>query len=152
MKLLTNKKQTRIMALIREAQKGALEHDFFKVTDCLAEIAGEVLTFGQLFALKDAILVTLEGKEKNMGLYVKRLIPDEAKVNPETGMKPDDRLMLILLPDGDIEIWTGRRNGYAIPIPNVRIRCRPYNPGDDLKQSLMEEYEALREMERKVGI
>jgi len=55
MKILTNKKQQRLMALIYKAQKSAICGDFCKLTDLLAEIAGEVLTLGQLCALKDKI-------------------------------------------------------------------------------------------------
>lgn len=85
---------------------------------------------------------------------LKKVFPDvkEIKIDPDYGLRPDDRLMLILLPDGDIEIWTGWSNGYGTPIPRFRVRHRSYNPGDDLKQNLMEEYEELCEMEREVGI
>jgi len=55
MKILSSKKQIKVMDLIYKAQMYAREDNFIKITDCLADIAGEVLTLGQLCFLKDAI-------------------------------------------------------------------------------------------------
>ena len=55
MKILTNKNQQRLMALIYKAQKSITAEDFCRATDFLADIAGEVLSLGQLCVLKDEI-------------------------------------------------------------------------------------------------
>lgn len=62
MKILTNKNQRHLMALIYKAQKSATCGDFCKVNGLLAEIAREVLTFEQLCVLVDEICKKEETK------------------------------------------------------------------------------------------
>lgn len=55
MKILTNKKQQHLMALIYKAQKSIEAEDFINATYFLAEIAEEVLSLDQLCVLRDEI-------------------------------------------------------------------------------------------------
>ena len=55
MKILTNKNQQRLMALIYEVQKSITAENFCRATDFLCDIAGEVLSLCQLCALRDEI-------------------------------------------------------------------------------------------------
>lgn len=49
---------------------------------------------------------------------------------------------LIMLSDGDIEIYQVKPSG-----TRISVRHRSYNPGDKLKQNLIQEFEAMSEME-----
>ncbi len=36
------------------------------------------------------------------------------------------KIKILIIPEnGDVEIWEGWRNGYGIPVPNVRIKQIP---------------------------
>jgi len=64
-------------------------------------------------------------------------------------MKRNKFLMLVLLPDGDIEIRESHQLVQGVWMPGQRVRHRSYNMGDHLEDNLMEEFEAMKKMEEK---
>lgn len=55
MKILTNKKQDKIMKLVYKLQLAINENDFCKSTDLLCEIAGETLSLDRLICIRDML-------------------------------------------------------------------------------------------------
>lgn len=55
MKILTNKKQDKIMKLVYNLQLAINEDDFCKSTDLLCEIAGETLSVDRLICIKEML-------------------------------------------------------------------------------------------------
>ncbi len=66
---------------------------------------------------------------------------------PSQSRRPP-RLSLLMLPDGDIEIWEGRRDCYGNFVPLVSKRVhKSFNPGETLKGNLAMMFEMMERME-----
>lgn len=80
--------------------------------------------------------------------------PDEqrllaiAKALLDAADKPSSlKPMMTILPDGDIEIWSAEIMPDGEWRKVERVRHRSYNPGDSLKENVLQEFEAMEGME-----